>query len=125
MTLTNEQKVRRFEKALAQAGNTHTIADVMQRIEQNKACCWTNGDSVVVTEVMVYPRLRAVNYWLVSGNLQECASLQPDIDAWAVSEGCSVATATGRMGWLRLSETPLGAGWKPAGVKFTKSLHHG
>jgi hypothetical protein len=122
MTLTNEQKVRRFEKALAQAGNTHSISDVMQRIEQNRACCWTNGDSVVVTEVLMFPRLRAVNYWLVSGKLQECAALQPDIDAWAVSEGCSVATATGRMGWLRLSETPLGAGWKPAGVKFCKEL---
>ena len=122
MTLTNEQKVRRFEKALAQAGNTHTIADVMQRIEQNRACCWTNGDSVVVTEVLVYPRLRAVNYWLVSGNLQECASLQPDIDAWAVSEGCSVATATGRMGWLRLSQTPIGEGWRAAGIKYLKEL---
>ena len=120
--MTNEQKVRRFEKALAQAGNTHTIADVMQRIEQNKACCWTNGDSVVVTEVMVYPRLRAVNYWLVSGNLQECASLQPDIDAWAVSEGCSVATATGRMGWLTLSQTPIGEGWRAAGIKYLKEL---
>jgi len=122
--MTNDEKVRRFEKALAQAGNTHTIADVMQRIEQNRACCWTNGDSVVVTEVLVYPRLRAVNYWVVSGQLQECAALQPDIDAWAISEGCGIATATGRMGWLRLSERPLGAGWKPAGIKFTKSLHH-
>ena len=120
--MTNEQKVRRFEKALAQAGNTHSISDVMQRIEQNRACCWTNGDSVVVTEVMVYPRLRAVNYWLVSGNLQECASLQPDIDAWAVSEGCSVATATGRMGWLRLSQTPIGEGWRAAGIKYLKEL---
>ena len=122
MTLTNEQKVRRFEKALAQAGNTHTIADVMQRIEQNKACCWTNGDSVVVTEVLVYPRLRAVKYWVVSGKLQECAALQPDIDAWAVSEGCSVATATGRMGWLRLSQTPIGEGWHAAGIKYLKEL---
>ncbi len=122
MTLTNEQKVRRFEKALAQAGGTHTIADVMQRIDENRACCWTNGDSVVVTEILVFPRLRAVNYWIVAGKLQECAVLQPDIDAWAVSEGCSVATATGRMGWLRLSETPLGAGWKAAGVKFCKEL---
>jgi hypothetical protein len=122
--VTNEQKVRRFEKALAQAGNTHTIADVMQRIEQNRACCWTNGDSVVVTEVLVYPRLRAVNYWLGSGNLQECAALQPDIDAWARTEGCTVATATGRMGWLRVIKTPLGDEWRPAGIKYVKQLSH-
>ena len=123
--MTNDEKVRRFEKALAQGGGTHALNDVLDRVRENRACCWTNGDSVVVTEILVFPRLRAVNYWIIAGKLQECAALQPDIDAWAISEGCSVATATGRMGWLRLSETPLGAGWKPAGVKFTKSLHHG
>jgi len=120
--VTTEEKVRRFEKALAQAGNTHTVADVLDRIGEGKACCWTNGDSVVVTEVLVYPRLRAVNYWIVAGKLQECAALQPDIDAWAISEGCSVATATGRMGWLRLSQTPIGEGWRAAGIKYLKEL---
>ena len=120
--MTNEQKVRRFEKALAQGGGTHAISDVLDRIGEGKACCWTNGDSVVVTEVLVYPRLRAVNYWVVSGKLHECAALQPDIDAWAVSEGCSVATATGRMGWLRLSQTPIGEGWHAAGIKYLKEL---
>jgi hypothetical protein len=122
--VTNEQKVRRFEKALAQGGGTHSIADVLDRIGEGKAVCWTNGDSVVVTEVIVSPRVRALNYWLICGNLYECAELQPAIDAWGVSERCSIATATGRMGWLRLSHTPLGSGWQPAGVKFTKQLTH-
>jgi len=122
--VTNEQKVRRFEKALAQGGGTHSISDVLDRIGEGKACCWTNGDSVVVTEVLVYPRLRAVNYWLCSGKLQECAALQPDIDAWAVSEGCGIATATGRMGWMRVIKTPLGEGWRPAGIKYVRDLRH-
>ena len=122
--MTTEEKVRRFEKALAQAGNTHTVADVLDRIGEGKACCWTNGDSVVVTEVLVYPRLRAVNYWIVAGKLQECAALQPDIDAWAVSEGCGIATATGRMGWMRVIKTPLGEGWRPAGIKYVRDLRH-
>lgn len=120
--MTSEEKIRRFEKALAQAGNTHTVADVLQRVRERRAVCWPRGDSVVVTEVLVFPRLKAVNYWLVSGHLHECAELQPAIDEWARSEGCSVATATGRMGWLRLSQTPFGADWKPAGVKFVKPL---
>jgi hypothetical protein len=122
--MTNEQKVRRFEKALAQGGGTHSIADVLDRIGEGKACCWTNGDSVVVTEVLMFPRLRAVNYWIIAGKLHECTALQPDIDAWAISEGCSVATATGRMGWLRLSQTPIGEGWHAAGIKYVKQLSH-
>jgi len=121
--VTTEEKVRRFEKALAHGGGTHSIADVLDRIGEGKACCWTNGDSVVVTEVLIFPRLRAVNYWLIAGKLHECAELQPDIDAWAISEGCSTATATGRMGWLHVTRTmPLGAGWIPRGIKFVREL---
>lgn len=116
--------MRRFEKALKQGGGTHSIADVMDRVRDNRAVCWTNGDSVVITEVIVNPRLRALNYWLTSGDLYECAELQPAIDAWGVEQGCSVATAIGRMGWLRLSRTPMGSDWKPVGVKFTKKLTH-
>ena len=122
--MTDAEKQRRFERALAYAGNTHTIGDVMDRVREHKAVCWPHGDSVIVTEVIVNPRLRACNYWIVSGDLYECAELQPAIDAWAVEQGCSVATATGRMGWLRLSKTPFGSAWKPAGVKFVKELHH-
>lgn len=120
--MTNEEKVKRFEKALKQAGNTHAIPDVIQRINEHKAVCWTNGDSIVVTEVLVFPRLRACNYWIVCGDLFECAELQPSIDAWARGEGCTVATATGRMGWLRLSQTPFGSDWKAKGIKFVKEL---
>ena len=47
--MTTEEKVRRFERALAYAGNTHNVADVLDRIGQHKAVCWTHGDTVVVT----------------------------------------------------------------------------
>lgn len=120
--MTNDEKVRRFEKALAQGGGTHTLPDVLDRIGQGKAVCWTNGDSVVITEVLVFPQKRVCNFWIVSGDLYECAELQPSIDEWARSEGCTVATAIGRMGWLRLSKTPFGEPWKAAGIKFTKPL---
>ena len=120
--LTNDEKMHRFKRALSMAGNTHDVSDVLDRIGQQKAVCWTNGDSVVVTEVIVSPRVRALNYWLVCGDLHECAALQPAIDAWGLSEGCSIATAIGRMGWLRLSRTSLGSDWKPQGVKFVREL---
>lgn len=122
--MTSEEKVRRFERALAQGGGTHSIADVLQRLREHKAECFASpsGDSVVVTEVLQFPRLRACNLWIVAGHLQECADMQPAIDAWARAEGCTVAVATGRMGWLRLSQRPLGQDWKPVGVKFTRDL---
>lgn len=124
--MTSEEKVRRFEKALKQGGGTHSIADVMQRLRERKAECFPSPsrDSLIVTEVLQFPQLRACNYWVVAGLLDEVAAMQPEIDAWARAEGCTVATATGRMGWLRLSQTPLGEDWKPVGVKFAKDLRH-
>lgn len=118
--MTTEEKVRRFERALAQGGNTHTIADVMDRIGNRLAVCWPHGDSIIVTEVIAAPRVKMLNYWIVSGRLSECAEMQPAIDAWGVSEGCSIAIATGRMGWLR--RQPIDPRWKPVGVKFVKDL---
>ncbi len=123
--MTDGEKQRRFERALAYAGNTHTVPDVLDKLGAGRAQCWPNGDSVVITEVIVFPRLRCLNYWVVSGDLYECAELQPAIDAWGIEQGCSIATATGRMGWLRLSQTPFGSAWKPAGVKFVKDLTDG
>ena len=122
MPLTNEEKLRRFQKALDVAGRTHDVSDVMEKVREGRAMFWPNKDGSIVTEVLVYPRLKAVNYWLVSGDLADCAALQPEIDAWALEQGCAVAVATGRMGWLRLSRTPLGAPWKPRAVQFYKPL---
>jgi hypothetical protein len=122
--VTDAEKARRFERALAHAGNTHTAADVLDRVREGRARCWPSGDSIVITEVLVFPRARVCNYWIGVGNLRECSELQPEIDAWAVEQGCSVATATARMGWLRVIKTPLGEGWRPAGIKYVKDLRH-
>lgn len=120
--MTESERLRRFQKALVLAGNTHTVHDVMDRVRENRARCWEHGDSVIVTEVLIFPQLRACNYWIASGNLQECLEMQADIDAWAREEGCSVATATGRMGWLKVTKMPLGTAWKPQAVKYVKDL---
>ena len=114
--------MRRFERALAQGGNTHTVGDVLDRIRNKLAVCWPHGDSVIVTEVIAAPRVKMLNYWVVCGDLHECAEMQPAIDAWGISEGCSIAIATGRMGWLRLNQQGFDRQWKPAGIKFVKQL---
>ena len=125
--MTDAEKQRRFAKALAIGGNTHTVADVLDRIRECKAMCFATGDSVIVTEVIGTPRMKLLNYWIVSGRLQECAELQSAVDAWGVSEGCSVAMATGRLGWHRIWNTardrlPGADEWKPTSIKFMKSL---
>ena len=120
--MTDDEKARRFEKALKLAGSTHTPTDVMDKVRAGRAQCWVRGDGLIVTEVLVYPRARICNYWIASGKLPECLGLQADIDAWAIEEGCSVATAIGRKGWTHVIKNPLGAAWRARGIQYVKPL---
>ena len=106
MSLSSEEKRARFERALAYGGNTHTVEDVAALVKAGKAQFWDNGGGFIVTEINEYPRLKAVNYWIVSGEMKDCLALQRDIDAWAIEQGCGVAMGCGRRGWARA------AGWK-------------
>jgi hypothetical protein len=110
MSLSPEEKRARFQKALFLAGNTHAVEDVAALVKSGLAQFWEYGDGFVVTEIHDAPRLKAIHYWLVSGDLRDCLALQREIDPWAIEEGCTRATAAGRRGWLRALEPD---GWKP------------
>jgi len=118
--MLSEQQMRaRFEKALQLAGGTHDVADVMAKVRDGRAQFWGNDEASVVTEVLSYPKLKAVNLWLVSGVLQSCLAMEGEIFDWARQNGCSIATATGRRGWLRIAPT---VEWRLRGLQFWKPL---
>ena len=115
--MSDDERRERFERALAEGGCTHSVADVLQLIKDGRAQLWERGEGTIVTEVHTFPRLKAVNYWLVSGRLADCLGLQDEIDTWARGEGCEYATATGRRGWCRAA-----AGWTLDGYSYRKPL---
>jgi len=123
--LSDEEKLRRLEKALEYGGSTHRVRDVVQMVRDGKAKWWPepgtghSGDGMIVTEIHEYPLIRTVHYWLIFGKLRDCLALEHDINSWAIEQGCTVATATGRKGWGRVSEP---TGWKPWYPNFRKKL---
>jgi hypothetical protein len=117
--MADQEKRRRFERALHYAGDTHAVEDVIAKVREGRAQYWGDDEASVVTEVLSYPRLKAVNLWLVSGELQRCLALEGEIFDWARDNGCTVATATGRRGWLRIAPT---VGWKLRAFQFYKPL---
>ena len=117
--LTDAEKLARFQRALDQGGNTHTVADVFDKVRAGRAAFWENGDGIAVTEVLVYPRLRALNYWLLSGVLRDVLAMEDEISAWGRENGATVATASGRAGWGRIGEP---RGWIPRGRMWWKPL---
>ena len=121
MSLSSEEKRRRFEKALACGGNTHDVDDVVALVKEGKAQYWEHGDGIVVSEIHEFPKLKAIHFWLVSGDLRDCLALENDVLPWAREQGCTIATACGREGWGRVL-APIG--WRKWRPNFMKQLDH-
>lgn len=113
----------RLAQAIERAGGTHDLRrDVGPMLMDGRAQWWGGGDAAIVTEMLDYPNLRAVNYWLVAGRLAPALALQGRIDAWARAQGATVACAVGRPGWSRVL-APYG--WEAWGVAYRKPLGEG
>lgn len=99
-----------IESALAEGYNTHTFEDVEQMCDEGRLQFWPGVDSVILTEIVDYPRRRVLNVFAAAGNLAEIRAMIPVLQKWAISKDCSLAVFAGRAGWERTFLTA--DGWK-------------
>lgn len=119
MHLTTDEKLMRLQRALDYAGPTHAVSDMVRLVREGKAQFWEHGDGMIFTELLNFPLVRAVNYWLLAGHLPDVLALDERITSWAIGEGCTIGIATGRKGWGRAGAP---CGWKPWSYTFRKEL---
>jgi hypothetical protein len=119
VSLSEAEKLARLQKALEYGGSTHRVSDVVDLIRDGKAQWWSNDDGCIVSEIHSYPLRKDIHYWLIFGSLRDCLALEHDINPWAIEQGCTVATATGRKGWGRAAAP---AGWREWYPNFYKPL---
>lgn len=108
-------------RALAHSGDTHTPDDVLRGVAAGDFQLWTGDASVIVTEIIRYPRRTDLHMFLAAGDMAELRQMQHPIFAWAKGEGCTRATLTGRKGWDR-SPLVTQDGWTPEWTTCVKSL---
>jgi len=89
------------EAALEYSGGTHNFDDVAEMVEDHRLQLWPAKDSVVLTEIIVYPRLKNLHYFLAGGDLDELSRMRPLIESWGKSIGCTRVTLAGRKGWAK------------------------
>ena len=92
---------RHVEAALEYSGGTHTLDDIAAGIMSDRYQLWPGQSSAVVTEILVYPKLKNLHFFLAGGNLDELKKMRPHIEAWGKSVGCTRVTLAGRKGWER------------------------
>lgn len=87
------------DAALEYSGGTHNFDDIVEMVERSKLQVWPATESIVLTEIIVYPQLKNLHYFLAGGDLQELAKMRPMIETWGKSIGCTRVTLAGRRGW--------------------------
>lgn len=89
------------EDALEYAGGTHNFNDIAAAVLSDRFQIWPSNNAVVVTEIVVYPQLKDLHYFLAGGNLDELKAMRPIIEAWGKGVGCTRVSLAGRKGWER------------------------
>ena len=122
--MTDEEDLERLrhhvEAALEYSGGTHGIEDIAEGLKKGRFQLWPANDSVVVTEIIVYPRLKNLHFFLAGGDLDELRLMRPLIESWGKSMGCTRVSLAGREGW---SKTFLrDEGYKPKWFVLSKDL---
>jgi hypothetical protein len=122
--LTDEEDLQRLrhhvEAALEYSGGTHGIEDIAEGLKKGRFQLWPADDSVVVTEIIVYPRLKNLHFFLAGGDLDELRLMRPLIESWGRDMGCTRVSLAGREGW---SKTFLrDEGYRPKWFVLSKDL---
>jgi len=108
-----------LRRALALAGDTHTVEDVMQQILSGEAKLWWSDEALIVTEVVDTPQVRLLRFWLATGKLSSVLELSERICEWGRQLGCERAVLAGRKGWVKVLPD---LGWRPTTVHMEKEL---
>lgn len=94
--------------ALAHAGDTHELDDVLAMITDGSAQLWAAPKAAAVTLIEDDPCERRLLVWLAGGDLKTLLSeMLPEAEAWARARGCRRMLVVGRPGWER-AMTPMG-----------------
>jgi hypothetical protein len=103
--LSEEEEFERLRHhvaaALEYSGGTHKVEDIAEGIRRGQFQLWPGKNSVVVTEIIVYPQLKDLHYFLAGGDLDELRLMRPIIESWGKEIGCSRVSLAGRKGWER------------------------
>lgn len=106
--------------ALEYSGGTHKVEDIAEGIRREQFQLWPGKNSVVVTEIIVYPQLKDLHYFLAGGDLDELRLMRPIIESWGKEIGCSRVSLAGRKGWERTFLK--GEGYEPKWFILCKDL---
>ena len=89
---------------------TWEIEDVKLAVMEGRMQFWPLEHGAVVTEILEFPRKKALNCWLCGGDMKEMTTLLPALERFAKANECYALYGAGRKGWTREMQQ---YGWEP------------
>ena len=108
-----------IEAALDRGGNTHLFEDIVSAVKAGTMQFWPAEDACAVTEIIVYPRKKALHVFLAGGNMDTIVDMDESAVYFARQNGCSSMSIAGRKGWQRILQD---RGYKPVLTSLGKDI---
>jgi hypothetical protein len=99
-----------IEAALEYAGGTHEFSDIVDSVKAGQMQFWPGRSSAAITEIVVYPRSKALHVFLAGGEMAELITMIDSAVIWGRAQGCNAMTMAGRKGWEKVLARQ---GWNP------------
>ena len=90
-----------LQSALDLSGGTHTFEDVVEAVDEGLMQFWPASESCLVTQLIVYPQVKAIHIFLAAGNLEQIKDFDESLDDFARQLDADFITLSGRKGWQR------------------------
>jgi hypothetical protein len=96
VTATYHQKL---DRVLDRMGAIYTLRDILERLEDGRMQSFARGNSMLVTQINVYPRARTLDFIAAVGDIEDWEPIHGEALAFADRHDISLIRAYGRLGW--------------------------
>ena len=79
----------------------YNLSDIKEKIHQGEFHIWGGKNSVMITEIVEFPRVKVLNLLFGGGDYKELEEMFPSFEQFARHFGCKSIYVGGRKGWLR------------------------
>lgn len=88
--------------ALERGPRLYEADDILDACDRADMQLWCGTKSVLVTEIVHYPRADICIGVIASGDMTEVKAMTRDAERWAKEQGCTMTQLMGRDGWRRV-----------------------
>ena len=91
---------QKLDRVLDRMGAVYTFGDILERLGDGRMQSFAHGNSMLITQINVYPRAKALDFLAAVGDLADWPAIHDQALSFADKHDISLIRAYGRRGWM-------------------------